>query len=116
MSDFLSLYLYFGIGLSALTVLATMILVIGRDLGNCPRKGPALQIGAVSVATGFVAIGLGAMILVAPAIDAFGDNLVGLFVTLGGVLISLGIGFTNAVAILRGLARDAAQDGPALTS
>ena len=106
MSEFLALYLYFGVGLAALAGLATMIVLIGRDLATCPVKGPALYVGSLSIATGYAAIGLGGLVLVAPVTDMFGGDWIGLFIALGAMLIALGLGFTDAMAILRGILRD----------
>lgn len=107
MSNLFALYLYFGVGLAALACLSTMILLIGRDLATCPVRGRALRVGSISTATGFAAIGLGGLILAVPAVTLFAESATGLFIALGLVLIALGLGFTNAVAILRGLTRDA---------
>ena len=97
---------YFIGALSVLVALAVMILKIGTVLGQCPDKGQAARAGAITIATGFTAIGAGCVTLIAAALPAFGLGLMALCICLGGATLALGLGFSNAVATLRSIMVD----------
>ena len=100
--------IYFAAALSVLVALAAMILRIGTVLGTCPDKGAAARAGAISIATGFTAIGAGAVTLIAALLPIFGLDLIALYLCLGGATLALGLGFSNAVATLRAVMVDVA--------
>lgn len=97
---------YFIGALSVLVALAVMILKVGTVLGQCPDKGQSARAGAITIATGFTAIGAGCVTLIAAALPALGLGLMALCICLGGATLALGLGFSNAVAILRSVMVD----------
>jgi hypothetical protein len=54
---------YFAAALAVLIALALMILAITRALGDCPEKGPRARAAGVTIATGYLALGAGAVML-----------------------------------------------------
>ena len=97
---------YTLISLSVLAVLAWMILKIGAMLGDCPERGALIKSAAVTVATGFSAIGAGGVLLIAGVLPFLGQEAaLALTLALGFAAISLGLGFTHAVTILRAVAQ-----------
>lgn len=98
---------YFAVTLATLLALGLMILRIGRTLGVCPQTGAALRIAAVTIATGFVAIGLGGILLVAAALPLTQDHAVAVFPIMGFACLVLGLGFTHAVRVLKSVAAPA---------
>jgi hypothetical protein len=99
---------YFGIALTALGILTTMILRIGALLGECPDTGRTARSAAITIATGFAAIGLGGVVLAAILLPALmAAPAVGLLSALGLACLALGLGFTQAVATLRGVIAEA---------
>lgn len=63
--------LYITLGFAGLVALATMILRIGTLLGDCPQSRATARAGAVTIATGFCAIGAGGVILIGAALQLF---------------------------------------------
>ncbi|SMX45825.1 hypothetical protein [Actibacterium lipolyticum] len=106
--------LYFALCLLVLIGLATMIMKIGAALGDCPNTGRAAKAGAISITSGYLAIGFGGCVLIAaimPALKNLPDA--GLFVALGVACIALGMGFSSAATTLREIvARAALQANP----
>ena len=97
---------YSLISLAVLAVLARMILKIGTLLGTCPERGGVVRAAAVSVATGYSAIGAGGVMLIAGALPLLGhEAALALMAALGLAAICLGLGFTHAVTILRAVAQ-----------
>jgi hypothetical protein len=94
---------YFAIALGMLLGLGQMILRIGRALGECPQTGQGARLAAVPIATGFVAIGMGGVLLVATMLAVFDQGPAALFFALGFACMVLGLGFAHAVAKLRDL-------------
>ena len=99
--------LYLGLALMMLLAMALMILRIGTLLGECPQSGRAARAGAVTIASGYAMVGLGAVILMGAAIPLLEGGPLALLPTLGFVAICLGLGFSHAVATLRAVVREA---------
>ncbi|MGJ8595836.1 hypothetical protein [Sulfitobacter sp.] len=100
--------LYIALSFGALAALATMILRIGALLGECPQSKQTAHAAAVTIATGFAAIGAGGVILIGAALPILEQApLVGFLGALGFAALCLGLGFTQAVGTLRALMQDA---------
>lgn len=108
-----ALIAYFAVATAALLALAAMILAIGKSLGDCPQTGRAARAGAISIATGFTAIGAGAVILIAATLPLFDANPQATLGALGLACLILGLGFTHAVTTLRQVI-DSARRAPTL--
>lgn len=107
---FILALLYIALGFGALAVLALMILRIGALLGDCPQSRATARAGAVTIATGFSAIGAGGVILIGAALPLLADApLAGFLGALGLAALCLGLGFAQAVGTLRALMFDTAQ-------
>lgn len=91
---------YLAIALFALLGLTFMIIVISRALADCPEKGPRAKAVGITVATGFLAIGGGAVLLIAAFATLYPDDSVNVF-SMGLACLVLGLGFTQAVTTLR---------------
>ncbi len=99
---------YIALGFGALTALAVMILRIGTLLGECPDARPTVRAVAVTVATGYAAIGAGGVILIGAVLPLLSDApLMGFLAALGFAALCLGLGFTQAVGTLRAVMQDA---------
>lgn len=100
--------IYITLGFGALVALAGMILRIGGLLAECPDNRPTARAAAVTIATGFAAIGAGGVILIGavlPLLD--GAPMMGFLGALGLAALCLGLGFTQAVGTLRAVMQDA---------
>lgn len=98
---------YIALGFGALAALAAMILRIGALLGDCPKSRATAHAAAVTIATGFAAIGAGGVILIGAALPLLTDApFVGFLAGLGLAALCLGLGFTQAVGTLRALLQD----------
>ncbi|MCV6586688.1 MAG: hypothetical protein OIF47_14245 [Marinibacterium sp.] len=108
---------YLGAALTILAVLCGMILRIGHLMDHCPSGGGATRTAALTIATGFAAIGTGGVILGCALLvalnDASGTALSG---ALGLVVLCLGLGFSHAVATLRTVLVPMPADAPGDTS
>jgi len=62
---------YMALSFGGLAVLSVMILKIGALLGNCPSAGTSARTAAVTIATGFGAIGTGGVILIGSLLPMF---------------------------------------------
>ena len=103
---------YITLALAALIALCVMILKIGKLIGDCPQSAAAARAAAVTVATGFAAIGAGGIILIGAVLPVLEDAaLPGFFLSLGFAALCLGLGFTHAVATLRAVVRMPAPKG-----
>jgi len=103
----INLALYFGPALVILTALVVMILRLSGDMSDCPQRGRGLKSAGVAIATGYWAIGLGGIILIAAAIAALDfANPAALLLGLGFASLCLGLGFANAVATLRAVSKE----------
>jgi hypothetical protein len=93
---------YVLLAFGALATLCLMILRIGTLMGQCPTTGAAARTAALTIATGYAAIGAGGVILVGALIPLLADApLMGFLLALGFASLCLGLGFTNAMATLR---------------
>jgi hypothetical protein len=91
---------YLTVSMLALIGLSAMILTISRALADCPEKGPRARAAGITIATGYLAIGGGAVLLIGALATLQAD--LGLLVfTLGLACVVLGLGFTQAVTMLR---------------
>jgi hypothetical protein len=109
----LALLAYFAIALGTLIALTRMIVLIGQGMGDCPDTGRMARAASTSIATGYLAIGLGGTVLIAAAIPALdgGDiaaRSVIVLLTAGFASLMLGLGFAHAVRTLRLLVLSAA--------
>ena len=98
---------YVLLAFGALIALCLMILRIGTLLGDCPQTGAAARAGAITIATGFAAIGAGGVILIGSILPLLPQEpLVAFFIALGFAALCLGLGFTHAVGTLRAVIAD----------
>lgn len=106
--------LYIVLGFAALSALAVMILRIGALLGDCPQSSATARAAAVTIATGFAAIGAGGVILIGALLPLLADAaFAGFLGALGFAALCLGLGFTQAVGTLRAVLYDQAKGAPA---
>ncbi|MGL4234648.1 hypothetical protein [Tabrizicola sp.] len=91
---------YLSVSLLALTGLSAMILSIAKALADCPEKAPRAKAAGITIATGFLAIGGGAVLLIG-ALATLKADLSLLVFTMGLACVVLGLGFTQAVTTLR---------------
>lgn len=93
---------FIAISMVTLVALTRMILLIGAMQQDCPENGPAARLVAVTVATGFCAIGAGGVFLIAAGFPMLMQApVVAFFVGLGLAVLCLGLGFSHAVNTLR---------------
>jgi hypothetical protein len=102
----LALLAYFIVALGTLIALTRMIVLIGQGMGDCPQTGRMARAASTSIATGYLAIGLGGAILIAAVIPALApENIAGqsviVLLTVGFASLILGLGFVHAVRTLR---------------
>ncbi|MDG1471015.1 MAG: hypothetical protein P8Q26_05565 [Ascidiaceihabitans sp.] len=98
---------YIAIAAGGLIALALMILKIGQMIGDCPQSKAAARAAAVTITTGFAAIGAGGVILIGAVLPILRDEpLAALMLALGFAALCLGLGFTHAVATLRAVVSD----------
>lgn len=106
--------LYIALGFGGLAALSIMILRIGTLLGECPQSRATARAGAVTIATGFSAIGAGGVILIGAALPLLAQApLAGFLVALGFAALCLGLGFTHAIGTLRAVMFDARSQAAA---
>jgi hypothetical protein len=99
--------LYIALAFGALASLAFMILRIGQLLSECPKNGPIIRAGAITIATGFAAIGAGGVVLIGAILPLLSNApFAGFLGALGLATLCLGLGFINAVGTLRALMQD----------
>lgn len=99
--------IYIALGFGALAALAFMILRIGALLGECPQSRATARAAAVTIATGYSAIGAGGVILIGAALPLLAEApMAGFLGALGLAALCLGLGFTQAVGTLRALMYD----------
>lgn len=106
---------FFLVTAIALAGLSYMIFKIGEALTDCPIAGRAARAGALTIVTGFVAIGTGAVMIVAAGIfTAFsGISVDAILASIGLSLLGLGLGFTHAIATLRDVVAQAVEQAAA---
>ena len=97
----MSLVLYFVFALAFLAALTLMILKISQGLGDCPRTGRIARAAGVTIATGYSAIGGGAVALVGSALPVVQGGMPATLFAIGFAALVLGLGFTHAVRTLR---------------
>ena len=96
------------ISLALLAWLSHAIRRVAKALGACPDMAQGTRAGleaaALSISTGFLAIGAGGLFVIAGAMAAVDAPApVALMSALGLGVLCLGLGFTHAVTLLRGL-------------
>lgn len=101
---------YFLVTAIALAGLSYMIFRIGEALSDCPATGRAAKAGSLTIVTGFVAIGTGAVMIIAAGVFTAlaGINVETVLAAIGVSLLGLGLGFTHAIATLRDVVAQAA--------
>ncbi|KJZ18027.1 hypothetical protein [Loktanella sp. S4079] len=102
---------YFVPSMAIVMGLAFMIFKIGDRLSDCPASKTAAKVGAMTIATSFVTIGFGGVLIIAAfCIGLMPERLhVVLVPALGLAALCLGLGFTHAVASLRDITARAAN-------
>jgi len=96
-----ALLIYAVAAFGTLSVLGWMILKIGTLLGDCPVSRARAKAASVTVATGYLAIGAGGVVLGGAAAVFAASELAAVIGMLGFVVLCLGLGFSNAIATLR---------------
>jgi len=105
---------YVVLAFAALIALCIMLLRIGDMMADCPQNGPRMRISAISIATGFAAIGAGGVALIGAGLIAAAEaHLFALAAALGLASLCLGLGFSQAVATLRAVGEQMAAKAPA---
>jgi hypothetical protein len=100
---------YFAVTLATLIALGRMILQVGRSLDTCPQTGTLARAGSIAITAGFIAIGMGGVILVSAAIPALAGNAdpaelaVITLLTIGLSCVTLGLGFAHALGNLKAI-------------
>lgn len=100
---------YFTITLATLLALARIILHIGRVMETCPQSGLTARGAGVAIASGYLAIGMGGIVILSAGIPAFGNHAnptelaMVTLLTIGFACLTLGLGFAHAMANLRSL-------------
>lgn len=107
--------LYIGLAACALVGLSVMIFKVGDALADCPVTGRAAKAGSLTIVTGFVAIGLGGVLLIGAAAMVVPPTLtVQAVVTAFGIsVLCLGLGFSQAIATLRDVIAQASEQAKA---
>lgn len=103
---------YFVAASLVLVALTAMILAISRAVGDCPQSGARARAAGITLATGYLALGGGAVLLVGAG-ATLSVALETVFFCLGLICIVLGLGFTQAVTMLRTVVDGAAKPRPA---
>lgn len=97
----MSLVIYFVFALAFLAALAAMILKISGRMGDCPQTGRIARAAGVTIATGYTAIGGGAVALIGSALPVVEGGTPATLFAIGFAALVLGLGFTHAVTTLR---------------
>jgi len=104
---------YIALAFGGLTALCIMILRIGAMIGTCPNTGAAARAAAVTIATGFAAIGAGGVILIGALLPLNAAQPVVAFLGAAGLAsLCLGLGFTHAIGTLRAVMLQQNQPAP----
>lgn len=103
---------YLAVSLLTLCGLAAMILAIANTLAACPEKGPRAKAAGITIATGFLAIGGGVVLLIG-ALASYRPDPGLLIFSMGLACVVLGLGFTQAVTTLRAVVDGGANPRPA---
>lgn len=107
----MSLVIYFVFALAFLGALATMIVKIAKGLGDCPQTGRVARAAGVTIATGYAAIGGGAVALIGSALPVMQGGAPATIFAIGFAALTLGLGFTHAVTTLRQAVVGASEAG-----
>jgi hypothetical protein len=105
----LAILAYFAITLATLIALGRMILQVGRSIGDCPQTGAAARAGSIAITAGYIAIGMGGVILVSAVIPALAANAdpaeraVIVLLAIGLACVTLGLGFAHALGNLKAI-------------
>lgn len=105
------LALYLLVGFVALTGLAGMILAIARAAATCPEEGPRAKAAGIAIATGYLAIGGGAVLLIGTLVVLRPTDGLPIF-AMGLAVLVLGLGFSQAMTTLRAALRPAPAPAP----
>lgn len=102
---------YALLAFAMLIALCIMLLRIGAMMSDCPDTGQRMRISAITIATGFAAIGAGGVALIGSGliVSLPQTSLFGLTAALGLAALCLGLGFTQAVATLRAVGEQMAN-------
>lgn len=110
---FTLIILYVALMFGAVAALSVMILRIGAMLGACPQTGAVARASAITIATGFAAIGAGGVILIGAGLPLFAEApLLSFLLASGLAALCLGLGFTHAVGTLRDVILINQRQGP----
>ena len=105
---------YLFAAMIAVALLSFMILKIGALMSDCPQNGPAARTAAITISTGFAAIGTGGVLLIGAVLPLLADMPeLAIALGLGFVSLCLGLGFTQAIATLRAVLAPAIPGAPA---
>lgn len=107
------LIVYFAISFAALVMLCHVIWKLGGAIGDCPQAERAARVAAMTILTGFAMIG-GALLtfIAAGLLFALNNGYATLFLAVGAALMVLGLGFTQAAAMLREVVYKAMNPAP----
>lgn len=97
---------YLSVALTALAGLTLMIVMIARALADCPDMAPRAKAAGITIATGYFAIGGGAVLLIGAFVTLDPEFTTAIF-CMGLACLVLGLGFTQAVTTLRAVLTDA---------
>lgn len=94
--------IYFALAIAMLGALTWALLQIGERMSDCPVNGNTIKALSLTVATGFAAVGLGGVTLLAIMIPmAVSAPLQGFLGALGIAFVGLGFGFSQALSTMR---------------
>ena len=108
----IALITYIALSFGTLGILGWMILRIGALLGDCPASNARAKAASVTIATGYLAIGAGGVVLGGAAAVFVAPNVAGIVAILGAIVLCLGLGFSNAIATLRAVIAPAPSANP----
>lgn len=101
LNTLLLLAAYAVLAFGTLGVLGWMIIRIGALVGDCPASDARARAASLTIATGYLAIGAGGVVL-GGAVAVFVElNLAATIAVLGFIVLCLGLGFSNAISTLR---------------
>jgi hypothetical protein len=98
------LALYLCVTIPALLALALMILAVARAAVACPEDGPRARAAGIAIATGYTAIGAGAVLLIGTLVALAAEPGLPIF-AMGLAVLVLGLGFSQAMTTLRAAVR-----------
>ncbi|MFV2053835.1 hypothetical protein [Aliiroseovarius sp. YM-037] len=107
------LIIYFAISFAALAMLCHVIWKLGSAIGDCPQAERAAKVAAMTILTGFAMIASALVTFIAAGLLFAMDNSYSvLFLAIGGAMMVLGLGFTQAAAMLREVVYKAINPDP----